>query len=67
MIQTNKWHDLGVQLGIEDKDSNQETVLSYNYITTECRREMFSLWLNTTSKHRVVERTLRYPENETCS
>ena len=26
------------------------------YITAECRREMFSLWLDTTSKHRVVEK-----------
>ena len=26
------------------------------YIIAECRSEMFSLWLGTTSKHRVVEK-----------
>ena len=42
-IQTNKWYDLGIQLGIEDimLEVNPETVLWYTYIIAECRTNMF--------------------------
>ena len=42
---TNKWFDLGLQLGLTDNDL-KEIQQNYSAIS-DCRREMFSLWLNT--------------------
>ena len=47
-IRTNKWYALGLKLGIEDNDL--ETIERQRRgDIDECRRDLFRLWLNTTS------------------
>ena len=46
-VMTNKWQELGIQLGVEE---NKLTAIRQQYggDVNECRREMFTVWLETT-------------------
>ena len=48
-VRTPKWHNLGIQLGLED-NALQGIRTQYGNVVDECRRAMFSLWLRTSSK-----------------
>ena len=45
-VRTNKWFDLGLQLGLKD---NELAAIRVEYLGN-CRRVMFSEWLRTTPK-----------------
>ena len=47
-VRTNRWYALGLQLGIEDKELEAIKINSGGDID-ECRRDMFRLWMRTTS------------------
>ena len=48
-VRTLKWHDLGVQLGLEDSALMELKMQNGNNID-QCRRAMFSMWLSTSSE-----------------
>ena len=47
-VRTNKWHELGLQLHLEDNDLVAIRRQCHHNIS-ECRREMFSNWLTNTT------------------
>ena len=46
-IMTNKWQELGIQLGVEE-NKLRAIRQQYGGDVNECRREMFTVWLETT-------------------
>ena len=47
-VRTNKWHELGLQLNLEDNDL-VAIRRQCHHVISECRREMFSNWLTNTT------------------
>ena len=47
-VRTNKWHELGLQLHLEDNDLVAIRRQCHHNIS-ECRKEMFSNWLTNTT------------------
>ena len=47
-VRTNKWHELGLQLNLEDNDL-VAIRRQFHHVVSECRREMFSNWLTNTT------------------
>ena len=47
-VRTNKWHALGLQLGLDNVELDALQFQCHGDIAT-CRRRMFSLWLQTKS------------------
>ena len=48
-IRTNKWQELGIQLGVE-KNKLEAIRQQYRDYINDCRREMLTVWLDTTTK-----------------
>ena len=65
-VRTNKWHPLGLQLGLKDGDL---VAIRQQYSSVDdCRRAMFSVWLDTTpeaSRRELVKalKTVSVAEN----
>ena len=48
-VRTVRWHDLGIQLGLENRDL-EGIAKKYGNDVDDCRRAMFVLWLDCSSK-----------------
>ena len=59
-VRTNKWHELGLQLNVED-NGLVAIRRQCHHIISECRREMFSNWLSnaTNASRKQILKALR--------